>query len=74
MRMEGVQCAVADMCMYGMQTKGRDRREVRPARKRTKFMTNCDRMAEHLSAKCKGLHEHQHLVDGRARAAAQYPQ
>ena len=72
--MDGVKCHTADMCMYGMQTRGATRREVRPARKRTRFMSNYHWFAERLSTRCDGLHVHQHLLDGRAKAAARYPE
>ena len=45
-----------------------------PARKRTKFMTNSPCIAEELSKRCKGHHVHQELINGRAKAAAVYPE
>ena len=71
----GVQITVADQCMYGLRTWSKDPKKLdKPARKRTKFMTNGVEIAEELKKRCDLKHEHQALVDGRAREAAQYPQ
>ena len=72
MGLEGVKTTTADMCMYGLTTRGAKRSETRAAKKRTRFMTNCDQVAGQLATTCDGEHEHQHLVNGRAQAAAQY--
>ena len=44
-----------------------------PARKATKFMTNSRSLGKELKVRCDGSHEHQPLVDGRAKDAARYP-
>ena len=43
------------------------------AKKPTKFMTNSRSIGGELKKRCNGAHEHQPLVDGRARDAARYP-
>ncbi len=69
---EGVRTSVADQCMYGLETWDKKGRPV-PARKRTKFMTNCPGIAEELATKCNGKHQHEPLTNGRAQWAARYP-
>ena len=71
----GVQVVTADQCMYGLKTwrKKGGKKDV-AARKRTKFMTNAKAIAMELNQRCRGEHEHQPLVDGRAKEAAQYPE
>eukprot|EP00973_Karenia_brevis_P090721 12403942-Karenia_brevis.AAC.1 len=44
-----------------------------PARKTTKFMTNCDGIHAELQRICNKTHEHQPLLEGRAKYAARYP-
>ena len=44
-----------------------------PAKKKTKFMTNSHAIAAELKRVCKGEHEHQQLLSGRAAEAARYP-
>ena len=39
MNLEGVDVNVADLCMYGLMTKGDAGQNELPAQKRTKFMT-----------------------------------
>ena len=68
----GIITCTADQCMYGLQTTVREK-ELAPARKRTKFMTNSVCLADELRRKCDRSHLHQHLVGGRAEAAAKYP-
>ena len=63
----GVTVVEADQCMYGLKTKGSDRRTEVAAKKPTKFMTNSRALSQELSRKCDGMHEHQCLVDGRAQ-------
>ena len=66
---------VADQCTYGLKTWSQDRRKKdRAAKKKRKFMTNCQEIAEELSRRCNGKHEHQPLLEGRAKQAAQYPE
>ena len=64
--------AVADLCMYGMQAKGKDG-VARPARKTTRFLSTSNAILSQLSNRCPGEHTHQHLVDGKAKNAALYP-
>ena len=73
MRLPGVFEVVGDQCMYGLRTKSSSGKE-RAAKKRTRFLTNMPEAQEELSRKCDGRHEHQHLVEGRARAAEVYPE
>ena len=71
----GVTVQVADQCMYGLRTWGKDRnKKDTPARKRTKFMTNCPEIAEELRKRCSGRHIHQQLINGRAKEAGKYPE
>ena len=71
----GVQVTVADLCMYGLKTEGGRGQEPKPARKRTRFMTNCPGIAEELKRMCDGSHTHQELLgNNRAGKAAEYPE
>ena len=70
----GVVTVDADQCMYGLQTWGKGRRGLLPAKKRTKFMTNSAEIARELGRKCEGKHDHQQLVGGRAESSANYPE
>ena len=73
-RETGVVINVADQCMYGLRTpKEGSKGEEQAARKRTKFMTNSFWVGLELRTKCDGSHRHQHLIGGRAKAAALYP-
>ena len=73
-RMSGVDVKTADQCMYGLKTWGKDRYQLVPAKKPTKFMTNSPSIGRELSRKCQRGHEQQPLLDGRAKDAARYPQ
>ena len=74
MNTEGVIMTLADQCMYGLKTWSTVRGKLdTAAKKRTRFMTNCKGVAEELQKKCDAGHEHQALVDGRAKDAAIYP-
>ena len=70
MREAGVEVVEADQCMYGLKTWGNSRAQLVPARKPTKFMTNSQALGKELSRRCSGTHEHQPLLDGRAKDAA----
>ena len=63
---------IADQCMYGLLTND-DKGNWVPAKKKTRFMTNSQAIAEELNKKCDRTHEHQHLMSGRAADAARYP-
>ena len=39
--MNGVKIVVADQCMFGLRTTGATKSSSAPAKKPTKFMTNC---------------------------------
>ena len=67
-----VNVAVADQCMYGLVTKGLHGEEV-PAKKPTQWASTSPQMLKRLSTRCDGSHPHQHLIGGRAAAAAYYP-
>ena len=71
----GVQVTVADQCMYGLKTEGAKGQSPQPARKRTRFMTNCPGVAEELQRRCDGGHARQELLGkNRAGKAAEYPE
>ena len=67
-----VNVAVADQCMYGLVNKGMNGEEV-PAKKPTQWASTSPQMLKRLSTQCDGTHVHQHLIGGRAAAAAYYP-
>ena len=71
MKMAGVQCAIADQCRYGLTTEVNGKRK--PARKRTRFMSNAGEVLAQLDKKCDGRHDHEPLLNGRAGPAAVYP-
>ena len=61
--------------MYGLETEGEKGQGLKTARKRTRFMTNCPGIAEELTKKCHGGHQHQELLGcDRAAKAAEYPE
>ena len=68
----GVHSVVNDQCMFGLVAKGPDGVSL-PARKPTRWMCNSIFMIDALNTRCDGSHSHQHLVGGRAAAAAFYP-
>ena len=72
-RLAGVVEVVGDQCMFGLTTRSATGK-VRPAKKRTKFMTNIPEVKDELGVKCDGRHEHQQLISGRAQKAEVYPQ
>ena len=67
--------AVADQCMYGLLTPGPGPapRELLPAKKPTRFMSNSWCILQELSTRCDHSHVHQELMGGRASSAAIYP-
>ena len=67
-----VYTAEAHMCAFGMQSK--DKHGPGYAKKPTIFLTNPIMSARTLSRRCHDNHQHFHLMEGRARAAAIYPQ
>ena len=64
--------AVPHMCAYGMHSK--DKHGPGHAKKPTRFLTNSVKPAKALSRRCHENHRHVLLMEGRARAAAIYPQ
>ena len=72
-RLPGVVQVVGDLCMFGLTTRSATG-QARPAKKRTKFMTNIPEVTKELGVRCDGRHEHQALISGRARKAEVYPQ
>ena len=73
MREVGVDVVEADQCMYGLRTWGKSRAQLVLAKKPTRLMTNSRSIGNELKKKCDGGHEHQPLLDGRAKDAARYP-
>jgi hypothetical protein len=67
-----VNTTVADQCMYGLETKGPDGKPM-AAKKPTQWASTSMHMLKRLSTRCDGTHPHQHLIGGRAAAAAYYP-
>ena len=60
--------------MYGLTTWGRGKSYPIPAMRPTKCCTNSRSIARELSKRCDGQHEHQTLLNGRAKDAARYPE
>ena len=61
-----------DQCLFGLRITDKWG-EVRPAQKSTGFLTNCEFLAQALSRKCRGHHDHAPPMGGRAEAAERYP-
>ena len=83
MRSSGLGTTIADQCMHGLRTKGPTGgasgptgrvRKLMAAKKTTRFLSNAEYLLKELSKRCDGGHEHQPLLDGRAKAAAIYPE
>ena len=67
MGLPGVHVCVVDQCAYGLQVgHGLNK-------KPTCFITNSYHIACELQRRCPGDHEHEHLMGGKAAAAAVYP-
>ena len=66
--MKGVQVVRFDQCMFGLTTPNGGK-----AKKPMRVMTNSPAVAEALSVRCDGSHEHEHSVKGLARCAQGYP-
>ena len=64
--------AVADQCMYGLLTPDGNGNMVE-AKKPTKWASSSRHMLNRLNVRCDKSHSHQHLIGGRAAAAAYYP-
>ncbi len=63
----------ADQCMFGLKTWGKSKSQLMLAKKPTRFMTNSQALGRELNRRCDPSHEHQPLLDGRAKDAARYP-
>ena len=70
---QGVYLVEADQCMFGLKTWGTSKSQLVLAKKPTRFMTTSQVLGRELSRRCDGSHEHQPLLDGRAKDAARYP-
>ena len=69
-----VKITTTKQCMYGVKTCGNDRiRKDTPAWKRTKCMATRPSIAGTPSRIYEGGRVRQHLMNGRANEAAQYP-
>ena len=64
--------AVGHQCRYGLVTRGKDG-EPSPALKPTQFASSSPQMLSRLNLKCGRSHKHEWLMNGRAAAAAFYP-
>ena len=62
---------IAHMCQFGMTATAKDG-SVKPVRKATKFASSSPLILDEISRRCDGSHDHQRLVDGRARQAQIY--
>ena len=67
-----VYTAEAHMCAFGMQSE--DKHGPGYAKKPTRFLINSIMPGRALSRRCLENHRHVYLMEGRARAAAIYPQ
>ena len=63
---------ITDQRMFGLKTRT-DGKRTAPARKPIRFMTNAEEVRKKLDIRCDGGHQHQALLDGRAKQAAIYP-
>ena len=63
-----VSSVVSHQCEYGLLTPNEDGVPT-PAKKPTRWMSSSPHMLQRLSRRCQGMHVHQHLVGGRAKAA-----
>ena len=69
-----VELVETHMCRFGMESHWDDKNGMKgPVKKPTGFMTSAPRLAEKLAKKCRGEHEHVHLMGGRATHAQVYP-
>ena len=67
-----VKSVVSHQCEYGL-TSPDEKGVLQPVKKPKRWMSSSERMISRLSRRCSGTHTHQHLVGGRAAAAAFYP-
>ena len=71
LNLEGTMRVETHMCRFGMTTTVKDKTMM--VKKPTYFATNSWCIARELGRKCMGGHAHGHLMEGRAKAAAVYP-
>ena len=67
----GVRESVFDMCCFGMMSE--DSEGPGLVRKTTRILTNADEIVGTTMHRCRGGHRHVPLVNGRAKACAEYP-
>ena len=72
LKQEAVLTTITDQCMFGLTTTNWEGKRM-PAKKKTRFMSNSEEIMAQLNVKCPGEHQHQMLIDGRAKKAAIYP-
>ena len=73
LRDQGVYVVEADQCMFGLKTWVASKSQLILAKKPARFMTNSQVLGRELNRRCDKSHEHQPLLDGRAKDAARYP-
>ena len=66
-----VEAVIADQCRYSLLTWSKNGKAM-PARKRTKFMTDCLEISAELQFRCDVSLEHQRPLGGRAKHAQRY--
>ena len=72
-KLDGVMTQVADQRMYGLVSPTGNGKEVLPAKKPTRFMSNSWCVLQDLSVRCDKSHIHRPLIAGRASKAQEYP-
>lgn len=70
--LKGVYEMVFDQCDFGLCSV--DESGVGLYKKPTRVLTNVKGLEEFLAKRCGGGHRHIHLLDGRAKGAAKYPE
>ena len=74
LKLAGVELVNFDFCVLGMKTTDAQGQPA-VARKRTKILTNSRHVANALRAcECQGVHVHEVLEGGGAKACEQYPE
>lgn len=69
MSLPGVETVEADQSEFGLRVKEGEALNKKP----TRFMVNSEAIRKRLARKCRGDHEHQSLMEGRAKLAERYP-
>ena len=65
---DGMRCVRCDQCQFGMTSD-----DSGPACKATGFMTNDEYIVEAVNRHCFGAHDHNQLLNGRAKSCEKYP-